>query len=308
MKPVLILIAVALLFGAAAYISILCLFRAHFRLKKRRSPAGPDFLGAPGQSSGRKIDDFNAKIGRQAALLIALPLFLASIYLLHRYVYQTEIDPLLIQIAMPAGTGLGVYFLVKTLQLIKQRRTVRLGYEDEIAVGRELDRLVPEGNRVYHDFPADGSNIAHIVVGRAGIFAVATGARSKPAAGKRKDDATVEYNGKILMFPKGDDYNTIAQAERQASWISEWISSAVGQQVAARAIVALPGWFVKRTSPEGISVVNPNQFASFFKYVKPRFLTDELIDRIVDQIEQKCRDAKPVAETQPGMLPQTPQK
>jgi hypothetical protein len=300
---VLILIPVVLLSGSTAvYIAILFLFRAYFGSRKQGSPAGPDFLRAPGGSAGRKIDALNVKIGRQAALLITLPLFLASIYLSHSYVYQTAIDPILIQIAMVAGAGWDVFFLVNLLKLVKERRMARLGYEGEIAVGRELDRLELEGNHVYHNFPADGSNINHIVVGRAGIFAVATGVRPKPAAGKRLDDATVEYNGKILMFPNGDDCNTIVQAERQASWISEWISKAVGEQVAARAIVALPGWFVKRTSPDGISVVNPNQFSSFFRYVKPRFLTDDLIARIVAQLEQKCRDARPVAETHPGML------
>jgi Nuclease-related domain len=279
----------------------LYLFRAFFRSKKRPSPSRPDFLRAPGQSAGQKIDDLNGKIERQAALLIALPLFLASIYLSHRYLYKTEINPILVQIVMLAGAGLGVYFLVRILKLIRERRMARLGYEDEIVVGRELDRLVLEGNHVYHDFPAEDANIDHIVVGRSGIFAVATGARLKKAAAvKRIDDATVEYNGKILMFPNGDDYNTIAHAERQAAWISEWISSAVGQQIAARAIVALPGWFVKRTSPDGISVVNPNQFPSLFRHIKPRVLSDEMITQIVSQIEQKCRDVKPAVESQDG--------
>ncbi len=233
-------------------------------------------------------------------MLIALPFFLASIYLSHRYLYKSEIDPILVQIVMLAGAGLGVYFLVRILKLIRERRMARLGYEGDIAVARELDRLLLEGNHVYHDFPAEDSNIDHIVIGRSGIFAVATAARSKPAAAKRIDDATVEYDGKILMFPNGDDYKTIAQAECQAAWISEWISRVVGQEVAARAIVALPGWFVKRTSPDGISVVNPDQFSSLFRHIKPRFLTDEMITRIVAQIEQKCRDVKPAVETQDG--------
>jgi hypothetical protein len=94
------------------------------------------------------------------------------------------------------------------------------------------------------------------------------------------------------MFPSGDDDKTIARAERQASWISDWISSAVGEQVAARAIVALPGWFVKRTSAEGISVVNPEQFPSLFRHIKPRHLSDETITRIVAAIEQRCRIEK----------------
>jgi hypothetical protein len=78
--------------------------------------------------------------------------------------------------------------------------------------------------------------------------------------------------------------------------MSNWISSAIGEPVAARAIVALPGWFVKRTSADGISVVNPKQFPSLFKHIKPRTLTDEMIRRMVHQIEQKCRNIVPDAE------------
>ena len=81
-----------------------------------------------------------------------------------------------------------------------------------------------EGNHVYHDFPADKFNIDHIVVGRSGIFAVETKARSKPTSKNRNEDATVEYNGKMLMFPNGDDYKIIEQAERQTSWLSKWMT------------------------------------------------------------------------------------
>ncbi|UCD80365.1 MAG: NERD domain-containing protein [Desulfobacterales bacterium] len=207
-------------------------------------------------------------------------------------------NPILVQIVVLTGVGFMVYFLVRTVKLAMERRILQREYEGRMAVGRELDQLVPEGHHVYHDVPAENSNIDHIVVGRSGIFAVETSTRSKPAASNRTEDATVEYNGKILIFPNGDDCNTIAEAERQASWISDWIVRATGEQVAARAIVALPDWFVKRTSADGISVVNPKQFPSLFKHIKPRFLTDETINRIVDQLEQKCRNVKPASESQ----------
>ena len=309
MKSAYILTPVISVLGVTAvYIVILYLSRAFYKKRKRDSPFTQDFLRAPGQSSGEKIEYLNGKIGRHFALLIALPLLLSSFYLAHLYIYKTEFNPMLIQIVMLAGAGLSAYFLVKTLKLAKERRMARQGYEGKIAVGRELDRLVLEGNHVYHDFPAEDSNIDHIVVGRSGIFAVATGARSKPAATNRTDDATVEYNGKILMFPNGDDYKTVAQAERQASWISEWISKAIGEQVAARAIVALPGWFVKRTSAEGISVVNPQQFPSLFKHINPRYLTDEMISDIVHQLDRKYREVKPVCKTNHSQPSQTKKK
>ena len=178
---------------------------------------------------------------------------------------------------------------------MRERRYIRLGYKGEVAVGQELNQLMLEGYYVYHDFPADKFNIDHIVVGRPGIFAVETKARSKPTTNNRKEDATVQYNGRTLFFPKGKDIKTIEQAERQAKWLSKWISSAIGEPVMARGIVALPGWFVKRISANGIPVVNPKQFPSLFKHIKPRELSDEMITRINHQFEKKCRDVEPVS-------------
>jgi len=170
-----------------------------------------------------------------------------------------------------------------------------LGYDGEVAVGQELNQLLRDGYFVYHDFPADRFNIDHIAVGRKGIFAIETKARSKPASNQRQTAATVEYNGRMLQFPKHTDTQIVEQAKRRAKWLSTLISSAIGEDVAARAIVALPGWFVKRTSPDGIPVVNPRQFTSLFEHIGPRELSDKMIRRIVFQIEQKCRNVDPVS-------------
>jgi hypothetical protein len=87
---------------------------------------------------------------------------------------------------------------------------------------------------------------------------------------------------------------TIDKANLKAEWTSEWLSSTTGEDVCARAMVAVPGWNVKRTSADGIPVVNPKQFATLFKYIKPRPMTDDLMQYIVKQIEGRCRDAAPL--------------
>jgi hypothetical protein len=172
---------------------------------------------------------------------------------------------------------------------------VRLGYDGEVAVGQELNQLLRDGYYVYHDFFADKFNIDHIVVGKKGVFAIETKARSKPNTDERQKGATVEYNGRALLFPKWTDTETINQAELQASWLSKWLNSAIGEPVAVRAVVALPGWFVKRTSSNGIPVVNPKQFAPLFKNIQSRDLSEKTIKRIVHQLEQKCRDVEPTS-------------
>lgn len=156
-------------------------------------------------------------------------------------------------------------------------------------------QLLRDGYYVYHDFFADKFNIDHIVVGKKGVFAIETKAKSKPNTDERQKDATVEYNGRALLFPKWTDTETIVQAERQASWLSKWLGSAVGEPLAVKAVAALPGWFVKRTSSDGIPVVNPKQFTSLFKNIRQRDLSEEKIKRIVHQLEQKCRDVEPTS-------------
>jgi hypothetical protein len=267
--------------------------RSYYRRQKRPSPFTQNFLRSPGQSLGSKIDCLNQEISFYFAVLTAFPLLFYSGFLSCLYFADRQFKPEDVALWVILGLVFIIFFLFKTLKIFKKKRSLRLGYEGAVAVGQELNQLMLAGNHVYHDFPADKFNIDHIIVGRSGIFTVATNARPKFTANSRRDDATVAYNGKILKFPNGDDLEIIDQAERQSSWLSQWISSAIGDQVAARAIVALPGWLVKRTSADGISVVNPNQFSSLFKHITPRTLTDEMIARIVHQLEQKYRDVTP---------------
>jgi len=177
--------------------------------------------------------------------------------------------------------------------LLNTRRLYRLGYEGEIAVGQELNQLIRDGYYVYHDFPAGKFNIDHIVVGSSGVFAVETKARSKPTSAHPAPDYKVKCDGKRLQFPNGSDVQSIEQAKRQAEWLSKWLRSAVGEAVRVRPVVALPGWFVERTASGGISVINPKNFRSIVKPKNGSNLSDQMISRIVHQLERKCRDVEP---------------
>jgi len=147
-----------------------------------------------------------------------------------------------------------------------------------------------EGYYVYHDFPADQFHIDHIVIGPTGVMAVETKTRSKSSSRNRDLDPVVTYDGRMLHFPKYSDYEIIEKAQHQAAWLSSWISSAVGEDIAARAMVALPGWSVKRTSADGIPVVNPNQIETLFRHIKPRPLTESQMTSIVSEIDRQCRN------------------
>jgi len=164
------------------------------------------------------------------------------------------------------------------------------GYDGGVATGQELNRMMLRGYHVYHDFVAEKFNIDHIVVGPAGVFAVETKGRAKPVSGNGTADSKVVYDGKCLQFPKWIKVKPLEQAKNQAQWLERWLSSATGEKTQVRPVLALPGWFVDRTSSEGIPVINPKQFKGIAKPVNGKTLDARRIESIVHQIEQRCRN------------------
>jgi hypothetical protein len=274
-------------------IEILYLLIFYKKKKRLRSTLTRDFLRSPGQTLLFKLDAVNEELMVYLISALVVPLVIYSLHISMSYFGGFPETRFRIGISACIGIGFLVFSVYKAMKLLGERQRIRLGYEGELAVGMELEKFRHDGFYVYHDFPADKFNINHIIVGPKGVFAVETKTRSKPTTNNRAENATVEYDGRSLYFPKGDDFKTIDQAKQEACWLSNWLGKAIGEPIAARAIVALPGWFVKRTSSEGIPVANPGQFTSLFEHIKPRPLSESMITRINHQLDQKCRDIPP---------------
>lgn len=175
---------------------------------------------------------------------------------------------------------------------MRRRNAVSLGLECEMAVGQELNQLMLLGCRVYHDFPAEGFNIDHVVIGPAGVFAVETKGRAKPDKGRGTEDVRVVYDGKSLQFPGWTETKPIAQAKRQAQWLSNWLKSAVGEPIPVLPALALPGWFVIRKDRDMV-VFNPKK-PDFLAIPRgERSLSDTMIQRVTHQVDQRCRTVEP---------------
>jgi hypothetical protein len=239
--------------------------------------------------------EINDRLTEDVLLLITMPIFFYATYISLLYFGNSKLSTFTTAFYIIAGIGSIAYFLFNLVKSLNLRRSYQLGYEGEIAVGQELNQLMLNGYRVYHDFPAEKFNIDHIVVSASGVFAVETKARSKPTSKDRRADAKVKYDGRSLQFPTGTDIQSIEQAKRQAEWLSKWLRSAVGEAVKVRPVVALPGWFVERVASGGIPVINPKNFRSIVKPKDGNFLSEQMISRIVHQLERKCRDVKPKA-------------
>ena len=271
-------------------VSMIKMLQAYHGLKKRRAPFTAKFLRAPGQSLIEKLDAINDDLVAYMAMLIAMPILFYAFYISDLY-FQRR--PLSLNLAL---TYIVIGFLFvggltfKMVRLINLRRKTRLGYEGEVATGQELNRLMLHGYHVYHDFVADNFNIDHIVVGKAGVFAVETKARTKPTSNNRKEDAKVLYDGRCVQFPAWKETRPLEQAKNQAVWLERWLSSATGERTRVRPVLSLPGWFVTRTASDGIPVINPKLFMSIAKPVNGDLLDDRRIKSIVHQIDRHCRN------------------
>lgn len=275
--------------------SLFYLLKKYQQVKGYRSPFTGRFFRSPGESLNRQIAEINDEIIIHLVWMITIPLMLYAYYISLLYFSTSKPSTTILVLTIILGIGFTVYCLIKLVKSLNLRRSYRLGYEGEIAVGQELNQLMRDGYRVYHDFPAGKFNIDHIVVGPPGVFAIETKARSKPTSKDRKADAKVKYDGKCLRFPNGTDVESLDQAKRQAEWLSKWLRRAVGEAVGVRPVVALPGWFVERTAAGGIPVINPKNFRSIAKPKNGSHLSESMISRIVHQLERKCRDVEPKA-------------
>jgi len=271
-------------------LAVLNLIRRRIRLRSLRPSFKQDLLRIPGGSLLMRLDNLNEQTNLYLAYVITLPLIVYSALISYSYFQANQPSLTVIWISAVISIALITYMVFKLVKLLSRRKRIRLAYEGELVVGQELNQLMLHGYSVYHDFPADTFNIDHIIVGAKGVFAVETRTRSKGAVRNRSQEATVTYDGRMLTFADITDFETIEQAQQQADWLSKWLGAATGEPIAVRAVVTLPGWVVKRTSADGIPVVNPGQFASLFEHIKPRPLSGTMLNHIKDHLEQKCRN------------------
>jgi hypothetical protein len=256
---------------------------------KPKPPQSRQGLRPPGYRLAAELDRLDQEILLNRIAVFVLPILVCAAVALPLLAPHPDIGLTAIAGAAAVGAGICAACLIRLVRLMRKGRTVRLSREGEIAVGRELEKLEQDGYRVFHNVPADGFSVDHVVVGGSGVFTVKT--RTRPGAEKPGgvERRTVDYNGRALFFPRWTDEQTIFEAERQADRLSTWLELSAGIEVAARAVVAVPGWYVRRTCPDGIPVVSPAQIPSLFKYIAPRPLDRRQVERIADFLGQACR-------------------
>ncbi|SHI10098.1 nuclease-related domain-containing protein [Desulfofustis glycolicus] len=281
--PSLVVVGMMLL---PAYL-IVVFFR--YYTKKKKSPLNMNLLRSPGHSLREQIIEISQDI---IGWLLMIPLVASAsyaVFVTNRLQADGQETGLSVYVVILMVLGLAVYGAAKAYRMVLKRNTLRLGYECELAVGQELSSLIKEDYNIYHDFPADGFNIDHVAVGPSGVFAIETKGRAKQAVAE-KENWKLNYDGVRLQFPTWTETEPVLQARRQAQWLEKWIRSSTGVPQAVVPVLAIPGWFIKRTGVSDVRVYNGKNPSATVN--GQRVLSDQRIQAISHQIENKCRDVK----------------
>ena len=186
----------------------------------------------------------------------------------------------------------GAWVAVVAFRRLREVRNLRLGLRGEQAVAEVLHEIGDCGFRAFHDLPGgENWNIDHVAVGPGGVFLIETKARRRRASRSQQPNHVVVYDGKALKFPSGDDTRAIAQAQRNAGWLAEFLAKMTAEPVTVEPVVVVPGWYVETKGAFPVKVMNATYLARYLRGQSEK-LAPAQARRIIAALDEKCRDVE----------------
>jgi hypothetical protein len=225
-----------------------------------RSPLKSKPLRNPGQSLDEEIQRV---IDDQAMAPYVAIVMLWTIALIEWFFVWRDLprQPWVFTIAALIGTAWLIFRLVRIRRKV---RALQLGRDGERAVGQFLDGLREGGARIFHDVPALGFNLDHVVISTHGIYVVETKTITKPSP-----DAKVIYDGEqVTVAGFRPDRNPVAQAAAEASWLRQLLQQSTGRELPVRGVVVYPRWWIEQTNKERqreVWVLEPKALPKFIE-------------------------------------------
>lgn len=291
-------------FGLAAYliavfgslIGIISWKKSRTR-RLSRPPLEIKLLRGPGESLQRRMRRFEEDFFLQYSALAMIPFLVGS--LLFGLLLQFAPRLSLWQdwsVVLAVGVVLTIPIVLWGIKGVARYWRDRAGYLGERRVAECLQPLRMHGCHLFHDLPATGKgkdfNIDHVVVGPFGVAAIETKTYGKRRGRSSNRDWVVQNYGDRLVWSWGETRRELEQAQGQAEWLRNWIYERTGISVAAKPILALPGWFTELKAPGSVAVENEKRLVSAVLTGAGPVLTEAQIRRIAAEIEGVCRDVE----------------
>lgn len=150
-------------------------------------------------------------------------------------------------------------FAVKAIRTWPRIKRLALARDGERAVAEQLERELRRHDfEIFHDIPAEGFNVDHLVIGPTGVFAVETKTYRKPVG--RESRVSIRDN-KVLVDGQSPPRDPVRQARAIARWVADLLRESTGRDIRVRPVVVFPGWFVDPV-PSGAEVWVLNEKAA----------------------------------------------
>ncbi len=264
------------------------LLRAWRKRDGRRSPLTEKLHYGPGEQLRQALHKSDEKVDEILLVLSLVGPFLLCALTLPKLDWSKVRLGAGEWVLVVLAVGVVVWELRKLAQLFNHRHHLREGLNAELMTAQLLLPLAAKGCQVFHDIPARGFNLDHVVIGPYAVFMVETKSRKK--SGKGKQSAQVDYDGKLLHFPDHASNKPLEQARHEARWLADFLRQAAGEAVPVVPVVALPGWFVnsgRDAHRSDVLVLNPKMHGAFTEKRTGAPLSDSLRTRIIYALTQR---------------------
>jgi hypothetical protein len=229
------------------------------------SPLKERPLPNPGDSLDRQIRRLTDEKMVEPLLFAGGFIFIALMEWM-AYLAKWPRQPMALSIAAVLACAFAFY---RIRSLRAHVKALELGRDGERMVGQYLEGLRAHGAQVFHDVPAEGFNLDHVVVSPHGIFVVETKTFTKPHGKAR----VVVEGDKLLVAGRVPDRDPIAQVAGASRWLRDLLESSTGKTWSVRGVVVFPRWFVEQRSPRGnVWVLEPKALPSFIER-EPTYLS-----------------------------------
>lgn len=262
-------------------------------LGMERPPVSEKLLRPAGESLRKELERLDERINDTLLWLFVGPALLTTVLLVQTPALKISQSYAAFGLILIASVVAFAFLARRLVRLLNVRRDFRLGFAGERAVAEELNQLMLDGCRVFHDVPMEPyGNIDHVVLAPTGIYAIETKARRKRPAPAGQRDHEVVFDGKLLNFPHYSETKAVEQAKQQADRLRMFLSKAIGEPVKVGAILTFPGWLVSSRVKSEIKVLNPKGIRSAVRDSRLPVLPKQMLDRIAHQLDQRCRDVE----------------
>ena len=215
-----------------------------------KPPSKAHPLRAAGQSLDERIKRLVIEEISVWIILIVFSLVLAGLEW-WRWVTDAPFSPWAFSIVALWVTGIGLW---KLAGFRKELNRLRLGRDEEKAVGQHLDRMREHGYKVFHDVIGEDFNVDHILIGKKGVFSVETKTFRKPEG----ENPTITFDGaSVTVNNLKPGRNPVVQAQAHAHWLTDLLSESTGKTIKVKPVLVFPGWYVESSSMNDIWVLNP---------------------------------------------------